>query len=560
MLFSGIHNTVTPVWAVPPEPELYSAYPPFLASSVPPLVMLVMGRNHKLYYEAYNDASDLDGDGTLDTTYKPDDIDYYGYFDSFKYYQYTGSRFEPVGFTAADKKAPAGNYWSGDFLNYVSMTRMDALRKVLYGGSRSVDLDDETELERVFVPQDAHSWGKEYQSIERDGYDIADYTPLSQPQGASRHLLVSTTLSDGGDPLLRVLQNSVLRVWEWVAIERPVAGSEGDDGTGRRSILDNNVGATAEVDVTDGGAGGTAVDSAAAGIITLSDDFDSGIDAMWTWADYDTNSGTNSWASGGQLVIDAGGADVWTGSDEFAVQYLDNIEGNFDIKVRVTSQEYRNAWGKCGIMVRNNMAAPGSSTGYVVMATTPGNGYTFQYDNSNNGYLDSHVTGGGSVSLPTWIRLQKVGTTFTGYRSSDGVNWTVHATRTLASAATIQDVGLFVTSHNDGTLSECHFDDFSMVQTLGSDPSLAFDDATATIWTVVDEPTSSDPVWIQFDFYQPKRILKYVFTTASGSEDRDPDEWVLLATNDAATAAGSTTDPADWVVVDDVLCLIKTTA
>ena len=118
---------------------MYTAYPPFLASSVPPLVMLVMGRNHKLYYEAYNDASDLDGDGTLDTTYKPDDIDYYGYFDSFKYYEYTSNRFEPVGFTAADKKAPAGDYWSGDFLNYVSMTRMDALRKVLYGGYRSVD-------------------------------------------------------------------------------------------------------------------------------------------------------------------------------------------------------------------------------------------------------------------------------------------------------------------------------------------------------------------------------------------------------------------------------------
>ena len=44
----------------------YSARPNFLVSDVPPLVMLVMGRNHKLYYEAYNDASDLDGDGVLD--------------------------------------------------------------------------------------------------------------------------------------------------------------------------------------------------------------------------------------------------------------------------------------------------------------------------------------------------------------------------------------------------------------------------------------------------------------------------------------------------------------
>jgi len=551
VMFTGMVGQVPDVWAVPPQADFYTAYPPFLASSVPPLVMLVMGRNHKLYYEAYNDASDLDGDGTLDITYKPDDIDYYGYFDSYKYYEYDNNRFEPVGFTA-DKKAPAGNYWSGDFLNYVTMTRMDALRKVLYGGYRSVDTDSDTVLERVFVPQDAHSWGKEYESRERDGYDIADYTPLSQPQGASRHLLVSTTLSDAGDPILRVLQNSVLRVWEWVAIERPVAGPEGNDGSGRRSILDNDVGVTAEVDVTDGGAGGTAKDSSAAGTVTISDNFDGGIGGIWTWADHDSNGGTNSWENGGELVIDAGGADIWTGSDEFAVQYLDDINGNFDIKVRITQQENRNNWGKCGIMVRNDMAANGSSTGYVAMATTPGNGFSFQYDSNNNGYLDSHVTNT-AVNLPKWIRLKKEGTTFIGYRSNDGINWTVHATRTIASAATVQDVGLFVTSHNDGTLSECHFDDFEMIQSLGSDPSLAFDDATATEWSVADEPTSIDPVWIQFDFHQPKRILKYTFTTSAGSEFRDPDEWLLLATNDVVTAALSTTDPADWTVVDDVV-------
>ena len=50
--------------------------------------MLVMGRNHKLYYEAYNDASDLNADGVLDVGYKPS-IDYYGYFDSYKYYEYS---------------------------------------------------------------------------------------------------------------------------------------------------------------------------------------------------------------------------------------------------------------------------------------------------------------------------------------------------------------------------------------------------------------------------------------------------------------------------------------
>ena len=47
--------------------------PLFLPESVPPLNLLVIGRDHKLYYEAYNDASDLNDDGVLDVGYKPGD-------------------------------------------------------------------------------------------------------------------------------------------------------------------------------------------------------------------------------------------------------------------------------------------------------------------------------------------------------------------------------------------------------------------------------------------------------------------------------------------------------
>ncbi|MGD9010351.1 MAG: PA14 domain-containing protein, partial [Desulfobacteraceae bacterium] len=80
-------------------------------------------------------------------------------------------------------------------------------------------------------PQDAHSWGKEYESIARDGYDIRDYAPLDLPASAptqTRHLFASTSLYPPTDadykPLLRVLDNSLFRIWEWAGRERPVAG------------------------------------------------------------------------------------------------------------------------------------------------------------------------------------------------------------------------------------------------------------------------------------------------------------------------------------------------
>jgi len=107
---------------------------------------------------------------------------------------------------------------------------MDAMRKVLYGGHRSTDTATETILQRAYIPQDAHSWGKEYKDVATSGFDITEYSPLSLPTAGNRHLFASTTLSDNGDPLLRVLTNDTHHIWEWVSIEGPVAGNRVEDG------------------------------------------------------------------------------------------------------------------------------------------------------------------------------------------------------------------------------------------------------------------------------------------------------------------------------------------
>ena len=233
-----------------------------VGQEAPPLNMLVMGKDHKIYYEAYNDASDLDGDGILDVGYRgfelknpaPTDgssrfkIDYYGYFNSYACYSWQTDRFVPV--AAAPNKTCSGS-WSGDFLNYLTMSRMDALRRVLYGGWRQVDTQDETILQGAFFPQDAHSWGKEYQSIERDGYDIRDYAPLPLPAPNKYHLFAVTTVSDSSAgfpdytaPMFRVLQNSDFRVWNWLSIEGPVAGNRCFNASNTRVDCVNNAAAS----------------------------------------------------------------------------------------------------------------------------------------------------------------------------------------------------------------------------------------------------------------------------------------------------------------------------
>ncbi|WP_148713817.1 pilus assembly protein [Chitinolyticbacter meiyuanensis] len=241
-------------------------------SSAPPLNMLVLGRDHKLWYEAYNDASDLDGDGYVDVGYKgwmlkPGQtvaqrgnfkIDYYGYFDSYKCYRYANNQFEPVA-TTSNKKCStvSGGRWSGDFLNYLTMSRIDAIRKVLYGGTRSTDSTTATILERAYIPQDAHSWGKEYFTESADGYKISDYTPLAQPNSGRRHLFANTTVYDstyggyGNPPLLRYTTNQSVRIWDWVSREGPVAGTS----LGSTSISPVPVDMTVRVKVCDSSIG-----------------------------------------------------------------------------------------------------------------------------------------------------------------------------------------------------------------------------------------------------------------------------------------------------------------
>ncbi len=225
-----------------------------IQSTSAPLNMLVLGRDHKLWYEAYNDASDLMETGVYDVGYKGWKllnategakqgnfyIDYYGYFDSYTCYTYnaTNHRFEPSEKTATKK---CTSKWSGDFLNYLTTSRMDALRKVLYGGTRSTDTATETVLRRAYIPQDAHSWGKEYTSQAVDGYLISDYTPLAAPSANKRHLFANTTANgtNGGIanlPLLRFLPNRAERVWNWVSKNAPVSGTTITTATGEDTV------------------------------------------------------------------------------------------------------------------------------------------------------------------------------------------------------------------------------------------------------------------------------------------------------------------------------------
>jgi type IV pilus assembly protein PilY1 len=202
------------------SPSSLSQVPLFLVQSAQPLVMLSMSNDHQLFYKAYDDWSDIDanqpgGDADIEITYKHS-VDYYGYFDAYKCYTHNGNEFEPVATTTT--KYCSGGQWSGNFLNWASMARIDTVRKILFGGQRSTDTSSKTVLERTYLPGDAHSFAKYYQ--EQTSGEIARLTPWA----VDEITLCNITYADNGasetitaPPLIRVARGNFAL---WAANER----------------------------------------------------------------------------------------------------------------------------------------------------------------------------------------------------------------------------------------------------------------------------------------------------------------------------------------------------
>ncbi|MDR2461178.1 MAG: hypothetical protein LBE38_10465 [Deltaproteobacteria bacterium] len=289
---------------------------PFLSSaSVVPHVLIVISKHIQMFQHGYPGLSDMDGDGRIDTGFNPS-VEYIGYFDPRSCYAYNGSTFkgmnyeyaygDPNGYfyragdtveddsearirsqrpanlplyvvsprssTGICRGVKSGNQktFSGNWLNYVTTSRMDAIRKILYGGSRIVDTTTETFLIGSYVPPDSTVWGTEVRSDDTWAeitplnayYDLTKYTPFEKPLSKKAHFFGrgSDLSASNRFPALRVLKNADIssfdlpngkdgvgekinttppygRYWDWVLVNRPLP----DDMVLKRSVAQKNI-------------------------------------------------------------------------------------------------------------------------------------------------------------------------------------------------------------------------------------------------------------------------------------------------------------------------------
>jgi glucose/arabinose dehydrogenase/regulation of enolase protein 1 (concanavalin A-like superfamily) len=190
--------------------------------------------------------------------------------------------------------------------------------------------------------------------------------------------------------------------------------------------------------------------------------------------------GAAGYATGSQTFsVTGGGNDIWGTDDDshFAYQPL---TGDGQIVARITSQTNTDTWAKAGVMIKGS-TTPGSP--YAAAIVTPGNGVHFQAN------YNQDQTGAAYAFPNAWLKLTRAGNVFTAYQSADGINWTQFAQSTLANMPVGALVGLFVDSHNGGTLGTATFDNVTV--SSGSTGALPSPWASGDVGTPLLPGTSS---------------------------------------------------------------------
>lgn len=118
--------------------DQYYAVPPFVSDQVLPNIILVLDNSGSMSGLACDLSNPADGD-CRDAGDRPFDstFNFAGYFDSLVCYTYDSgadARFEPATAKAALATACPDTEWDGNFLNFATFRRFDALKKAMIGG------------------------------------------------------------------------------------------------------------------------------------------------------------------------------------------------------------------------------------------------------------------------------------------------------------------------------------------------------------------------------------------------------------------------------------------
>jgi hypothetical protein len=188
------------------------------------------------------------------------------------------------------------------------------------------------------------------------------------------------------------------------------------------------------------------------------------------WSSYAENDAIFGYDATG-YTISSGGADLWQNINRYGVLYQPGAlrdGGAATVRVASLQSEAGRPWARAGIMAGSNVVSA-RPKGFANIAVTPGHGCVFSWaKDSTAGLLD--YTSSAAMVAPTWIRLRRIGNTYVGECSVDGVTWTIVGSAIPGDITTSADVGVFASAATGGAADRllAKFDHWSLLAGAGS--------------------------------------------------------------------------------------------
>ena len=211
-------------------------------------------------------------------------------------------------------------------------------------------------------------------------------------------------------------------------------------------------------------------------------DGDIGSPAVGGAAVYDSPSDT--------YTISGSGSDIFGTSDQFNFAST-TMTGNGSVIAYVDSITDTNASAKAGVMLRNDNT-PGSAFAALFVSAT--NGIIFEWRSTAGGItsesMDTSI--GSPVMAPVGLELIRSGSSFTAFRSTDGINWYQVGSSETVTMSNTALAGLAVTAHNNGAICTATFSSVG----IGSSPPPG-----AGVYSTADELFLNDLEYREFLFF-----------------------------------------------------------
>ncbi|HON93347.1 MAG: discoidin domain-containing protein [Phycisphaerae bacterium] len=176
----------------------------------------------------------------------------------------------------------------------------------------------------------------------------------------------------------------------------------------------------------------------------------------------------------GSVTMSAGGADIWNSADEFRFAFK-QLNGNGTLVAKVESLDNTNEWAKAGVMIREDLTA---GSRFAAVYATPGQGVRYQARLISLGAATSDTAIATdeqkALKIPVWIKIERSGTSFNCFYSTDGTKWTAMTwnPQSINLSSTVY-IGLAVTSHNTAAMATAQYSNISFTGTVTGNWSVA---------------------------------------------------------------------------------------